>query len=173
MRSKPRQLSSEEQVYEYAVRALMRRAHSVYEMRQALERNAEDKTHVARVLARLKDKGYLDDAKYARQFARTRASGRTQGRFRIAQELRRRGVPDRHIEPALDEVFAETDERGLLRKRIERKLRTLRGPLDVRKRASLFASLLRAGFSADAIRRELRLLTRDDVPENEAPDENV
>jgi len=163
MRSKPRKLSTEEQVYDSAVRSLMRRAFSVYEMRVALERKAEDKTLAARVLARLKDKGNLDDAKYARQFARDHVQNRKQGRFRITQELRRRGVPDRHIEAALDEVFAATDERALLRSRIERKLRTLRGPLDQRKRASLYSSLLRAGFSADAIGRELRALTVRDV----------
>jgi hypothetical protein len=33
--------------------------------------------------------------------------------------------------------------------------------------ASIYASLLRAGFSADVVRRELRLLTREEVPDVE------
>jgi SOS response regulatory protein OraA/RecX len=49
----------------------------------------------------------------------------------------------------------------------------LRGPLDERRKASLYRSLLRAGFSSDIIRRELRSVAHvvmDDVPET-PPDE--
>jgi regulatory protein len=166
MRRAARALSTEEQLYAAALRALMRRAHSVYEMRERLEGRAEDKGVVRGVLARLKREALLDDARYARQFARARAEGRRQGRYRIARELRARGVADRHIEAALDEVFAETDEAALLRKRIERKLKTLRGPLDQRRLASLYRALLRAGFPADLIRQELRAArVAADLPE--------
>jgi regulatory protein len=167
MRGSPKKLGSEEALYAYAIRALMRRAHSVFEMRQALERRAEDKSLARRVLDRLKRENLLDDARYARQFTRQQAEGRRRGHYRIARDLRARGIPDRHIEPALNEIFDEVDEDALLRKRIERRLRTLRGPVDERRLASLYASLLRAGFSADAIRRELRALTKMDPGEIE------
>jgi hypothetical protein len=36
--------------------------------------------------------------------------------------------------------------------------------------ASIYSSLLRAGFSADVVRRELKSLTREDVPEVESDD---
>ena len=169
MRGKPRKLATEEQLYAAALRALMRRAHSVYELRQALERRAEDKATVRLVLQRLKNEKLLDDARYARQFARYRAESRRQGRFRITRELRTRGVPDRHIEAALKDTFEETDEAALVRQRLERRLRTLRGPLDQRKLASLYRSLLRAGFSTDTIRSELRSLAKQDVAEVAEP----
>jgi regulatory protein len=160
MRRSASKLDSESALYDYAVRALMRRAHSVFEMRRALEQRAADETLVKPVLQKLKEHNYLDDARYARQFARVQAESRRRGRHRVARELRRRGVPDRHIEAALGEVFADVDEAAQVRARIERKLRALRGrspaPLDLRKLASLYASLLRAGFPADLIRRELR-----------------
>jgi regulatory protein len=175
MRRAPRKLQGEEELYAAALRALMRRAHSVYEMRLALERRAEEKALVRRVLDRLKRENLLDDARYARQFARYHVETRRRGRFRIARDLRARGVPDRHIEAALAEIFEEVDEAMLLRKRLERRLRTLRGApgrrggLDPRKLASLYRSLLRAGFSADTIRRELRALTKVDPGEIELP----
>jgi SOS response regulatory protein OraA/RecX len=81
--------------------------------------------------------------------------------------LRARGVPDRHIEAALDEAAKETDEGAMVRQRIERKLRSYRGEIDEKKMASIYSSLLRAGFSADIVRRELRSLTREDLPEIE------
>jgi regulatory protein len=159
----PRKLATEEQIYTAALRALMRRAHSVHEMRQVLERRAEEKAAVRRVLQRLKEEKLLDDARYARQFARYRAESRRQGRFRIARELRARGVPDRHIDPAVEEIFRETDEKTLVRQQLQRRLKHFRGPLDQRRLASLYRSLLRAGFSSDIIRDELRSLAKQDV----------
>jgi len=161
----PRRKSSDAELYNAALRALMRRAHSVHEMRVYLERRAEDKAMALRVLDRLKLEKLLDDARYARQFARARAELRRQGRFRIARDLRTRGVPDRIIESALDERAVETDETAMVRARLARRVKSLRGPLDERRVASLYRSLLRAGFSSDTIRRELRALTRQDVPE--------
>lgn len=172
MRS-PRKLNREEDLYAAALRALMRRAHSVYEMRQALERRAEDTSLVPRVMARLKEQKYLDDARYARQFARQQAETRRRGRFRIARDLRARGVADRHIEAALNEVLADVDETAQVRKRIERRLRQMRGGLDERTLASLYRALLRAGFPTDTIRCELRALTKRDVEEpQESAEEN-
>ena len=163
----PRKLDSESDLYNAAMRALMRRAHSVYEMRQSLERRAEDKSLVKKIIERLKSAGLIDDARYAKQFARQRTESRKQGKFRIARDLRARGIPDRHIEAALVELSQETDEAALIRARIQRKLKLLRGEIDDRKIASLYRSLLRAGFPSDLIRRELRSISREGVPEIE------
>lgn len=161
----PRKLETEPELYDSAVRALMRRAHSIHELKKSLERRSDDKTMVKSVLDRLKSQGLIDDARYAKQFTRQRAEIRKQGKFRIARELRARGVPDRHIDLALEESAKGTDERVIVRQRIERKLKLFRGEIDERKMASLFRSLLRAGFPADVIRHELRATTREDVPE--------
>ena len=166
MRSSPRKLSSETDLYTAAINGLSRRAYSIYEMRTYLERLAEDKAAVPRVLDRLKEHKHLDDQRYARQFVRQRAEIRKQGAFRIARELRARGVPDRHIEAALAERAAESDEGATIRARLARRLKSLRGPLDERRTASLYNSLLRAGFAADTIRRELRAMAKVSVDES-------
>ena len=165
--SKPRQLDSESALHDAAIKILMRRAHSVHEMKQALARRTEDASLVKKVMDRLKSAGLIDDARYAKQFARQRTEGRKQGKFRVARDLRTRGVPDRHIEAALEEAAQNTDEAAVVRQRIERKLRSFRGEIDEKKLASLYRSLLRSGFSADIIRRELHALTREDLPETE------
>ncbi len=167
MFSKRRQLETEEELYDVAVRALMRRAHSVHEMKQKLERRSNNKLLVQVVMARLRENGQIDDARYAKQFARQRTEGRKQGKFRISRDLRARGVPDRHIEAALEEAAKETDEGAMVRQRIERKLRSYRGEIDEKKMASMYGSLLRAGFSADLVRRELKAMVKEDVPEME------
>ena len=172
MFSKPRQLETETELYEVAMRALMRRAHSVHEMKKKLDRRSDNKLLVQVVMARLRENGHLDDDRYAKQFARQRTEIRKQGKFRVARELRARGVPDRHIDSALEQSARDTDEAAIVRQRIERKLRSFRGQIDDKKMASLFSSLLRAGFPSELIRRELRSLTRVEVPEVDAPDDS-
>ena len=156
----PRKLDSEEDLYASAIRALTRRAHSTHEMRKYLARRCEEKDAVSAVVARLREQRYLDDGRYALEYARRHANARRQGRFRIERELRARGVMDHYIDAALAAVFAETDEASLVRARIRRKLSSLRSPADEKKLASLYRSLLAAGFSSDTIRDEIRCATR-------------
>jgi regulatory protein len=165
-----RKLDSEGELYDVAVRALMRRAHSVNEMKRLLTRRADDELLVKVVLARLRENGQLDDARYAKQFVRQRTEIRRQGKFRIMRDLRARGVPDEHVNAAIAESAEQTDEATLVRQRIERKLKLTRGEMDDRKIASLYGSLMRAGFSPDLIRRELKSIARAEVPEAETPE---
>lgn len=163
--SSTRKIDSAAELYSVALRALRRRAHSVHEMKEYLGRRASDEEMVSEVVARLRESKYLDDARYAADYARLHAQSRRQGRYRITRELRARGVPDRHIETALAAAFAETDESALARVRMRRAVARLRGPLDQRKIAALHRSLMRAGFSSDIIRAELRSVAQGDLAE--------
>ncbi len=171
MFGKPRQMETEAELYEAAIKILMRRAHSVSDMKKALARRCEDEKLVKAVVERLKREKLIDDARYATQFARHRTETRKQGQFRIARELRARGVPDRHIEAALKDSAEVTDPAVVVRQRIERKLKTFRGEVDANKMASIYRSLIGAGFPADVIRRELHRVTHEDVPEVESEPE--
>jgi regulatory protein len=171
MFGKPRPLETEAQLYDAAIKILMRRAHSVHEMNKALARRCEDEKLVKAVVDRLKRESLLDDARFAKQFTRLRTESRKQGEFRIARDLRSRGVPDRHIEAATKEMAAATDVSALIRQRIERKLRLFRGEIGEKKLASLYRSLVGAGFPSDLIRKELHRITHEEVPEVEAASE--
>jgi len=167
MFGKPRLLETEAQVYDAAIKILARRAHSVYEMKKALARRCEDEKIVKKVVDRLKRETLLDDARYAKQFTRLRTESRKQGEFRIAGDLRARGVPDRHIAAASKEMTGSSDVAAIIRQRIERKLRLFRGQIDEKKLASLYRSLLGAGFPSDLIRKELHRLRREETPGTE------
>jgi regulatory protein len=169
---RPRTIDSEPTLYDAAVKILMRRAHSVSEMKRALIRRTADEDLIQKVLTRLKQNGLIDDGRYAKQFARHRTEIRHQGKYRVARELRARGVPDQHIEAAVDEAAATSDEAAMVRQRIDRKLKFLRGEIDDKKIASLYRTLLRAGFSSDTIRRELKRATTEDFPEIESSDDS-
>ncbi|HVB33069.1 MAG TPA: regulatory protein RecX [Patescibacteria group bacterium] len=155
----PRQLATETELYTAAVGALARRAHSAFEMRKYLERRAVDRELVPGVLARLRAEGLIDDARYAALFARARSANRRQGPLRIARELRARGVGDRHIDAAVEAASSTENGRAALRRRIEVWLRRhgadRAGALDRKGFASLYRSLLAAGFPGDRIRAEI------------------
>ncbi len=167
-RARPRKLDTEDELYDVALRALMRRAHSVHEMKQKLARRTDNELLLRAVMARLKENGQLDDERYAQQFTRNRTQSRKQGKFRIARDLRARGVADNQINAAIEDAAATTDAVAMVRQRIERKMRSYRGEMDERKIASIYGSLLRAGFPSDVIRKELKNLTREEVPETDA-----
>lgn len=170
-RGRLRELQTEGELYDVALRALMRRAHTVQEMQKKLSRYTRNDLLVRVVMARLKENGQLDDQRFAQQFARNRTQSRKQGQFRIARELRARGVGDSDINAALETSAAETDPAALVRQRIARKLKSFRREIDDRRIASIYGSLLRAGFPADLIRSELRRLTRREIPRSEAQEE--
>ena len=166
-------METEAAVYDAAIRILMRRAHSVHEMKKALARRCEDDKIVRGVVERLKRENLLDDARYAKQFTRLRTESRKQGEFRIARDLRTRGIPDRHIETAIKDAAAASDPAAIIRQRIERKLRLFRGEIDERKMASLYRSLIGAGFPSDLIRMELHRITHEEIPEVDPSDETA
>lgn len=135
---------------------LARRAYSVAELRRALERKFPGSPAIADALARLRELGYLDDKKFAEHYASSLARNKSFGRYRVRRELKAKLVNFKYIEPALEQVYEETDERKLLESVLERKVRTLRLPLTRSKLASLCRSLLRRGFAADAIMKSIR-----------------
>src|SRR5262245_13694244 len=97
-------------------------------MKKALIRRTADQEVIRNVVLRLKREGLLDDSRYAQQFVRQRSEIRHHGRYRIAADLRARGVPDHLIEAALENARDENAECAAIRQRIERKLTVWRGP---------------------------------------------
>jgi regulatory protein len=166
MFAKPRKLETESELHEAAMRMLMRRAYSISEMKKALARRCDDRTLIRSVLDGLKEAKHIDDARYAKQFTRSRTESRKQGPYRIARDLRARGVPDQHIDAALKDASVESDPAALIRHRIARKMKLLGGEIDERKVASLYRSLLAAGFPSDLIRKELYKLTHQEIPDS-------
>ena len=167
-----KKVDTEQELYDIALRALMRRPHSVKEMQKLLDRRASHKLLAQVVMARMKENGQLDDTRYAQQFTRQRTEIRRQGKFRIARDLRARGVSDADIQSAVEANTDEESQRAAIRHRIERKLKLSRGEVSDNKIASLYRSLLAAGFPSDAIRKELKAITAEEVPEAD-PDAEV
>ena len=154
-----RKLETERELYEYAVGALGRRMRSIAELKRLLRQRVEAETEIGQtlvelVIRKLKDQGYLNDAKFAAMFSSLRRDNEKYGRRRVATDLKVKGVHGEVLEKAVDSVFAEVDEEKQAREYLRRK--RLKKPADKKGAARVFRQLMRAGFGAKIIFTILR-----------------
>src|SRR6266567_695787 len=152
--ARPRKLEIEGELYEYAVGALGRRMRSVAELKRLLRRRVEADTEIGQtlvelVIRRLKDQGYLSDAKYAAAYSAFRRDNEKFGRRRVITDLKIKGVHGDVIESAVESAFAEVNEEKQAREYLKRK--RLQKPKDKKQAARIFRQLMRAGFGAKTI----------------------
>ncbi len=135
-----------------ALRALARRDHSEAELVGKLAGKGFSPAAVSTAIARLKKEGYLDDRRFARQWAESSLrNGRGFGP-RIRQELLRRGVAEAVVAEAMAGLAGEYDETGLVSELLTRKFPAFspaHAPLREKRRVMQY--LQRRGFSCAAI----------------------
>lgn len=133
-----------------ALRLLAHRPRTASELRQRLLRKELPVDLVEECLSELEAQRLLDDANFAEMFARDRIRLRPQGRRRMLQELRVRGVQEETASAAVDSAMEEeeTDELALARQSV-RRWRARPGEEPQRARRRLAAYLARRGFGAD------------------------
>jgi regulatory protein len=155
-------IADEAALYDAAVRALARRMHSVAELKRLLRRRVapENAPLIERVIERLKDHKYLNDAAYAAVFSTSRRDNQKLGRARVTAALRTRGVHKDVIDKAVRAAYDGCDEERLARDFLRRK--RVPRPKDAREAARAFRALARAGFATRTIVRVLRNWQVDD-----------
>ena len=161
-----RKLETESELYDYAVSALARRMRTVAELKRLLRQRVDMETEIGRTLVelvarRLKDQGYLNDAKYAAAYSAFRRDNEKFGRRRVVTDLKAKGVVGEILEKAVESTFAEIDEEKQAREYLRRK--RLEKPRDKKQAARVFRQLMRAGFTSRTI---FRILRKWDVDED-------
>ena len=152
-------LESETELYEYALGALGRRMRSVAELKRLLRQRVDSDSEIGRTLVelvvrRLKDQGYLNDAKYAAAYSAFRRDNEKFGRRRVITDLKVKGIVGEVLDKAVEATFAEVDEEKQARAYLRRK--RLEKPADQKQAAKIFRHLIRAGFSSRTIFKILR-----------------
>lgn len=134
------------------------RARSTVELRRRLARLDASPDDVDWVEARLRGQGYLDDASFARQYARSRILGGGVARRRIQDELYRRGVQREVALEAIDAALADTqlDEFAAARAAAERRARSLESLDPAVARRRLYGFLARRGYEPGVVSRVVR-----------------
>lgn len=153
-------MKAERTTYEQALRFLEHRARSVAELRRKLIQKGAPTGEIDEVLARLVDQKLLDDADFARQFARGKITGSGTSRIRILQELRRKGIANDVAQRALEELGEDEgiDPATSVHRVADKKWRALAALDDLTRRRRLYAFLARRGFNPDEIRSAMNAL---------------
>jgi regulatory protein len=149
-----RKFETENELYEYAVGALGRRMRSVAELKRLLRQRVDADTEIGKtlvelVIRKLKDQGYLNDAKYAATYSAFRRDNEKFGRRRVSTDLKMKGVHGEVIEKAVGSVFDEVNEEKQAREYLQRK--RVKKPKDQKQAARVFRQLMRAGFGPKTI----------------------
>ncbi|MBT8335701.1 MAG: recombination regulator RecX [Gemmatimonadetes bacterium] len=163
---------------EAALSLLSFRPRSRRELADRLRRKGFEARIVDATLEDLSERGWVDDAAFARAVVRDRLRLRPRGPGRMAQELRHLGVGDRDAREAVEQVFEEEEvsvpalaldlARGWLRRQSPAVGAALMAdeftPEREKARRRLHAFLARRGFAGGAARSALEGLLADPPP---------
>lgn len=147
------------------LKLLGRRELSVMQLRARLIEREHSPEEADEAVAKLLENGALDDRRVALAYARTASKVKGRGRLRVTRELQALGISRDIVTLAVAEVFGDLDERALIDRAIQKKLRGGKKPATLQERARLYQFLMRQGFTPAAVASALRRvgsLPRDD-----------
>jgi len=121
---------------------------------------------VETVIERLREYGYLDDERFAQNYASLRLQQRPIGRQRLQRDLRFKKIDKQTVDSALDQVFAQTSEEDLIQRAIAKRIRLRGRPKTREESKKLFDHLLRQGFQFELVSEKVRSLAKND-PEDD------
>lgn len=138
-----------DKAYDRALNLISHRPRSEWEIRDYLKRKDLDNPEIDVVINKLRDRGYLDDADFARRWVATRRLLKSTSKRRLMQELRQKRISGDIISQVIEED--ETDERQVLIELIERKRRQTK----YQDKLKLMQFLARQGYNYDDIKSVL------------------
>lgn len=139
---------------ETAIRLLAGRAHGRAELEAKLRKKGFDAAAISKALERLDELGLTDDRAFAQSCMTGMARRRPEGRLKTRARLKQKGLPDEIIE----EAITGFDQAALCRAAAEKKMRTLTGPPEQKKK-KLIAFLKNRGFDWETIRETVEQVT--------------
>lgn len=160
-------------LWAYSLKLLGGRAQSAAEVRQKLSRRAENESDVDITLCKLRDYGYLNDARFAENFAAWRRDNEGFGAMRVLRDLRQRRVAPALAGDAVQQAFQGVDETEQIEAFLGRKFRNVNlheALQEEKKLQGAYRRLRYAGFSSSASIKVLkRYASKADQIEEEEP----
>lgn len=126
--------------------------HCQWEMTEKMRRWGLDDEAQARVMQRLVQERYVDDARYARAFVKDKVRYNKWGRRKVEQALWQKHIDEDISQQALDEVDDE-EYLDVLRPLLAQKRKTTRAANDYELNQKLVRFALGRGFTYDIIRQ--------------------
>jgi regulatory protein len=144
--------------YLVALKMLAGRELSEAQVRQRLVRRKFESRDIDTAIARLKEAGYIDDARAAAVIAKRETTVRRRGKARVSNRLRAAGIARTVADRAIDQAFKDVDIDALLDASLQRRLRGRTRIEDDKEMQRLYRYLIGQGFEADRVLDTLRKL---------------
>ena len=150
-------VKAKERTMNRAVKLLAAKPRSIKELRERLlEKEWTNGAIVDEVLQKLEEYNYLNDEKFARDFAASKLRQKPLGKRRLQQTLSQKKLDKETVEQAIETVYEKTPEDEIIERAIEKRLR-LKGKPETREDTKKFYDfLMRQGFSFDLVSAKMR-----------------
>ncbi|MEO0005412.1 MAG: RecX family transcriptional regulator [candidate division WOR-3 bacterium] len=136
----------------YAFLLLSYKARTEKELKERLEKKGYSPVVIARVLERLKELGLADDEKLTKDYVEERIRIGHKGKWRVKQELLKRGVAKEKVEQALKDAPDETEAAMMVLEHFLPRYQRLDEETKLRR---IYGLLARRGFSPETIKNVL------------------
>ncbi len=139
-------------IHDRSLMWLLLRPRSTWEVEDYLRRKVEDEPMREKLLAKFKERKYIDDEDFAERWVQNRRLLKPISKLKLRQELLKKRVPKEIIDQTLEED--ETNEVEVLKELIEKKRRVTRYQND----RKLMEYLARLGFRYGDIKEAMEQL---------------
>lgn len=136
----------------YAFLLLSYKARTEKELKERLEKKGYSPVVIARVFERLKELGLADDEKLTKDYVEERIRIGHKGKWRVKQELLKRGVAKEKVEQALKDAPDETEAAMMVLEHFLPRYQRLDEETKLRR---IYGLLARRGFSPETIKNVL------------------
>lgn len=144
-----------EKCKDYACRLLKYRSRSEKEIEDQLKRKKFSESEIRETIAWLKEKGYLNDERFAREWLESRKRRGYSEKY-IRLELKQKGISEQLSNLDLNNQEQFLSDREVAEKLVEKKMKQYRNLEPVKVKQRIQNLLLRRGFSWEIIEEILR-----------------
>ena len=154
--------AQEQDAYRQALSVIAGRDRTEQELRRRLSSRKFPQPIIATVLDRLREKGLINDRRYAREYVRTQSARRGLGPAALRAKLVQLGMASSIVDEALAQELPEEEQESIAKAMARKRLLRLRrsGSEDVRTR--LYPFILRRGFGHDIAARAVDSVLGED-----------
>lgn len=153
----------------HALRYLSYRDRSKLEITQYLEKKEHSHPVIQQALDALEELNYVNDQRFALEWGRYKVNKQKLGKSRLYVELLNKGIDKEILESTLEILYEDNSEAELATQCARKKMNSLKGVEEEKKKRRLIQYLKRRGFSADIIYQSLKTVSETDFQENHCP----
>ena len=152
-----------------ALRYLSYRDRSILEVNKYLEKKEHPQPVIQQALDTLTELNYVNDQRFALEWGKYKINKQKLGKSRLYAELLNKGIDKEVLERTLAILYEDNPETELAIQCARKKMNSLQGVEEEKKKRRLIQYLKRRGFSSDIIYQSIKNVSKTEPQENHHP----